>query len=128
MADSYEAVSTEAKSLLSALQRTPPDDSREEKARSRLSDYTEAASHVMDMIVEMYEQNKQLCILRDKENVRIKQKYKLSLYEEECNEVQFCFCYFVIDLFQILLLFFRMFLVFSCGLHHYVCVIVNARL
>ena len=87
--DSYDSVNIEAKSLLSALQKSPPDDSREEKARCRLSDYTEAASHVMDVIVEMYEQNKQLCILWEKQKARINQKYKLYLFEVESNEVLF---------------------------------------
>lgn len=91
MTDSYEAVSKEAKELLSSLQRSPIGDSREEKARSRLSDYTDAASHVMDVIVIMYEQNKQLNIYWEKQKVRNNQKYKLSLFNEECVEVSIRF-------------------------------------
>ncbi|XP_057304422.1 triple functional domain protein-like isoform X4 [Hydractinia symbiolongicarpus] len=87
MTDSYEAVSKEAKELLSSLQRSPIGDSREEKARSRLSDYTDAASHVMDVIVIMYEQNKQLNICWEKQKVRNNQKYKLSVFNEECVEI-----------------------------------------
>ena len=86
MKDSYEAVSAEAKSLLNVLQRSPvgdPPDSREEKARSRLSDYTEAASRVMDMIVVLYEQNKQLLIYWEKQKIKINQRFKLSLFDVE---------------------------------------------
>lgn len=94
MKQSYDAVSAEAKSLLNVLQRSPAGDardSREEKARSRLSDYTEPASHVMDVIVEMYEQNKQLSIFWEKQNKKINQKYKLSQFEVEAAKVAF-FC------------------------------------
>jgi len=97
MKDSYEAVSTEAKSLLNVLQRSPTGDapdSREEKARSRLSDYTEAASRVMDMIVDLYEQNKQLLIYWEKQKLKIKQKFKLSLFDVEVAMVRVVF-YFV---------------------------------
>ena len=87
MSDSYECVSGEAKELLSALQRTPAGDSRVEKARSRLSDYTDAASHVMDVIVELYEQNKQLNIIWEKQKVRMSQKFRLNLFDQECLKV-----------------------------------------
>ena len=87
MQESYDKVSLEAKSLLSALQRPPANDTREEKARSRLSDYTEAASHVMEVIVEMYEQNKQLNIQLEKTCRRVHQKYKFYLFEAECDKV-----------------------------------------
>ena len=87
MSNSYEFVSSDSKHLLNCLQRTPAGDSREEKARSRLSDYTDAASHVMDVIVVLYEQNKQLVILWEKQKVRVSQKYRLSLYDQKCKEV-----------------------------------------
>ena len=74
MTESYEVVNTESKVLLNALQKLPTNDSREEKAKSRLSDYTEAASHVMDLIVIMYEQDKQSKILWEKTKLRITQK------------------------------------------------------
>ena len=57
--------------------------------RSRLSDYTEAAEHVMCVIVEMYEQNKDLKILWEKQKTRINQKYRLSVFEQDCSEVRF---------------------------------------
>ena len=95
MSDSYEFVSSDSKHLLNCLQRTPSGDSREEKARSRLSDYTDAASHVMDVIVVLYEQNKQLVILWEKQKVRVGQKYKLSLYEQKSNEVRFLYFLFL---------------------------------
>ncbi|XP_065656254.1 triple functional domain protein isoform X8 [Hydra vulgaris] len=87
MHESYDKVSLEAKSLLSALQRPPANDTREEKVRSRLSDYTEAASHVMDVIVEMYEQNKQLNIQWEKTRCRVHQKYKLYLFGADCDKI-----------------------------------------
>lgn len=87
MSNSYEFVSSDSKHLLNCLQRTPSGDSREEKARSRLSDYTDAASHVMDVIVVLYEQNKQLVILWEKQKVRVGQKYNLSMYDQKCQEV-----------------------------------------
>ena len=105
MKDSYEDVSAEAKSLLNVLQRAPggdAPDSREEKAKSRLSDYTEAASHVMDMIVELYEQNKQLQIVWEKQKTKISQKYKLSIFETESAKVS--------------LLYFRKFLIYCSNL------------
>ena len=69
MTEMYEYVNSDSKHLLNCLQRTPSGDSREEKARSRLSDYTDAASHVMDVIVVLYERNKQLMILWEKQKV-----------------------------------------------------------
>ena len=96
MKESYDDVSAEAKSLLNVLQRAPggdAPDSREEKAKSRLSDYTEAASHVMDMIVELYEQNKQLQIVWEKQKTKISQKYKLSIFETESAKVSLLFVF-----------------------------------
>ena len=87
MTESYEVVNTESKVLLNALQKLPTNDSREEKAKSRLSDYTEAASHVMDLIVIMYEQDKQSKILWEKTKLRITQKYNLYRFQQECDEV-----------------------------------------
>ena len=96
MKESYDDVSAEAKSLLNVLQRAPggdAPDSREEKAKSRLSDYTEAASHVMNMIVELYEQNKQLQIVWEKQKTKINQKYKLSIFETESAKVSLLFVF-----------------------------------
>ena len=87
MTESYEIVNTESKVLLNALQKLPTNDSREEKAKSRFSDYTEAASHVMDLIVVMYEQDKQSKILYEKTKLRITQKYNLYKFQKECDEV-----------------------------------------
>lgn len=96
MTESYEVVNTESKVLLNALQKLPTNDSREEKAKSRLSDYTEAASHVMDLIVIMYEQDKQSKILWEKTKLRITQKYNLYRFQQECDEVSL----FVLVFFQ----------------------------
>ena len=87
MSESYDIVNLKAKVLLNALQKLPTNDSREEKAKSRLSDYTEAASHVMDLIVIMYEQDKQSKILWEKTKLRITQKYNLYGFQKECDEV-----------------------------------------
>ena len=87
MTESYDIVNLKSKVLLNALQKLPTNDSREEKAKSRLSDYTEAASHVMDLIVIMYEQDKQSKILWEKTKLRITQKYNLYGFQKECDEV-----------------------------------------
>ena len=94
MTESYEVVNTESKVLLNALQKLPTNDSREEKAKSRLSDYTEAASHVMDLIVIMYEQDKQSKILWEKTKLRITQKYNLYRFQQECDEVSLFVLFF----------------------------------
>ncbi len=88
MSKAYETVSEEAKNLLSALQK-PLGDDRNSKARSRVSDYTEAVSHVMDVIVEMHEQNRQLTILWEKQRVRLSQKYKLCEFKKDSAQVRF---------------------------------------
>ena len=87
MSEAYIGVSEEGKNLLSALQKPLGGDDRSAKARSRVSDYTEAVSHVMDVILEMHEQNRQLTILWEKQRVRLSQKYKLCEYERESSEV-----------------------------------------
>jgi hypothetical protein len=87
MGDMYDSVSSEAQKLLGVLQQSPSSERREEKAKSRLSDYTEAAEHVMRVIVTMYESNKQLKILWEKMSVRIRQKHHLALFERDCSEI-----------------------------------------
>lgn len=90
MTEAYFLVSEEGKNLLSALQK-PCMDGRAAKARSRISDYSEAISHVMEIIVEIHEQNRQLTILWEKQRVRLSQKFKLYKFQDESNEVSVCF-------------------------------------
>ena len=99
MAESYDIVNLKSKVLLNALQKLPTNDSREEKAKSRLSDYTEAASHVMDLIVIMYEQDKQSKILWEKTKLRITQKYNLYGFQKECDEVGLFVFWFFFSIF-----------------------------
>ena len=87
MSQAYEEVSEEGKKLLGVLQRPLISEGRESKARSRVSDYSEAASHVMDVILEMHEQNRQLTILWEKQRVRLSQRYKLCQFELESTQV-----------------------------------------
>eukprot|EP00794_Sanderia_malayensis_P017296 gene17296-19027_t len=85
MSQAYNITSEEGKDLLSALQK-PIVDERSAKARSRVSDYSEAVSHVMDIILEMHEQNRQLTILWEKQRVVLSQKYKLCEFKKDSAE------------------------------------------
>lgn len=86
MTEAYTIVSEEGKNLLSALQK-PLGDGRSAKARSRISDYSEAVSHVMDVILEIHEQNRQLTILWEKQRVLLSQRYKLCEFQKDSSEV-----------------------------------------
>ena len=86
MTEAYTIVSEEGKNLLSALQK-PLEDGRSAKARSRISDYSEAVSHVMDVILEIHEQNRQLTILWEKQRVLLSQRYKLCEFLKDSSEV-----------------------------------------
>lgn len=90
MSSAYVLVSEEGKNLLSALQK-PCNDDRSAKARSRVSDYSEAVSHVMEIILQNHEQNRQLMILWEKQRARLSQKYKLSQFQHESDEVRCVF-------------------------------------
>ena len=94
MKEEFDVVSLERESLLNVLQSTPAGevrDAREEKARSRLSDYTQAASHVMEIFLEIYNRNKELTILYEKQKTRINQKFKLAQFDAEAAKVRFCY-------------------------------------
>lgn len=93
MSDAYVVASEEGKNLLSALQK-PCNDERSAKARSRISDYSEAISHVMEVILEIHEQNRQLTILWEKQRVRLSQKFKLYQFQSESFEVSLNKCGF----------------------------------
>ena len=86
MSDAHVFVCEEGQNLLSALQK-PCDDERSAKARSRVSDFSEAVSHVMDVILGFHEQNRQLTKLWDKQRVHLGQKLKLLQFQNESNEV-----------------------------------------
>ncbi len=86
MSEAYDNSTEEGKELLGALQKPVADD-RSAKARSRISDYSEAVSHVMDVFLEMHEQNRQLTILWEKQRVRLSQRYKISEFKRDSSEV-----------------------------------------
>ena len=86
MSSAYILVSEEGKNLLSALQK-PCNDERSAKARSRVSDYSEAVSHVMEIILQIHEQNRQLTILWEKQRARLSQKFKLCQLQNDSDEV-----------------------------------------
>lgn len=86
MSSAYNFVSEESKNLLSALQ-TPCNDDRSARARSRVSDYSEAVSHVMEIILQIHEQNRQLTLMWEKQRACLSQKFKLCQFQHESDEV-----------------------------------------
>ena len=80
---SYEAVSAESKQLLEALQKPLlPGDDRD------TPEFSEAASHVMELFLNVHEHHRQLGILWEAKQSGLRELIHMSTLEQDINQVR----------------------------------------
>ena len=84
--DCFDAVSSDSKALLNELQK-PPVAYDEQFLKS--PEYSEAASHVMDIYLDVHEHHRQLKKMWDKRRESLKEHLHLCMFDQDSKQVSY---------------------------------------